>query len=174
VTVARSADIVYIPILIVMEPIEIKADLIPYADEYAETIHSWIDSEETFKFITRGVGFPPSVEVAKTWQREGMSSYILLSNQKPIAYGELWIRPNELAIEIAHVIVDKAHRGEGYGVKLIKLLYDRVVARGDVIKVTAVVHHENDSALSCFVKAGFELSGTTKFTKSLKMIKLII
>jgi len=156
-----------------MEPIEIKADLIPYADEFAESIHSWIDSEETFRFVTRGVGYPPSAEVVKTWQREGISSYILFSNQKPIAYGELWTRPNELAIEIAHVVVNPVHRGEGYGVKLINLLYDRVVARGNVIKVTAVVHHDNDSALSCFIKAGFELAGTTKFTKSLKMIKLI-
>lgn len=156
-----------------MEPIEIKADLIPYADEYAETIHSWIESEETFKFVTRGVGYPPSNQIVKTWQREGMTSHVLLSNQKPIAYGELWDRPNELATEIAHLIVDPIHRGEGYGVKLIKLLYERVVTRGNVIKVTAVVHHENDLALSCFVKAGFELSGTTKFTKSIKMIRLV-
>lgn len=156
-----------------MEPIEIKADLIPYADEYAELIHTWIDSEETFRFVTRGVGYPPSAEVVKTWQRDEISSYILFSNRKPIAYGELWTRSNELAIEIAHLIVDPIHRGEGYGVKFINLLYDRVVAKGNIIKVTAVVHHDNDLALNCFIKAGFELAGTTKFTKSLKMIKLI-
>lgn len=153
--------------------IEIKADLIPYSEEYAQSIRKWIETEETYQFVSRGTEFPPPDNIITSWQREGMASYLLTFENRPIAYGELWNRPNEFTVEIAHLLVDQFRRGEGYGVKLINLLYNRAAARIDVSKVTAIVNSDNESALRCFMKAGFELAGTTNYTKGLKLIKLV-
>ena len=76
-------------------PISIKADIIPYAEEYAQVVRSWIDSDETLFNVCRGKEFPPAEDIIDGWQREDVTSYILLADRKPVAYGELWARSNE-------------------------------------------------------------------------------
>ena len=156
------------------DPTKIKADLVPYTDEYDRDVRSWLDSEETYRFVCRSKDFPPPESVVKNWQRDSVSSFILFSNNKPAAYGELWHKPAELAMEIAHLIVNPIKRSEGYGTKIVNLLYNRAAARTDVAKVIANLYHENPIALGCFMKAGFEISGTTNYTEGLRLVKLAV
>lgn len=155
------------------DPSKIKADLVPYTEEYDRDIRSWLDCEETYHFVCRGKDFPPSESVVKNWQREGVISYLLFSNSKPVAYGELWFKPSEMAVEIAHVLVKSTNRSEGFGTKMVQLLYDRGAARPDVAKVIANLYNENPIALGCFMKAGFEISGTTNYAEGLRLVKMI-
>lgn len=152
---------------------KIKADLVPFSDEYEQDVRSWIDCEETYSFVCRGKDFPPPESLVLNWQREGIKSYLLFTERKPVAYGELWFKPGDMAVEIAHLIVNNFKRGEGYGVKMVNLLYNRGASRSDVAKVIANIYNENHSALSCFMKAGFEISGTTNYTEGLRLVKLI-
>lgn len=157
----------------ISEPTHAKADLIPYSPEYAGTVRSWIDSEKTYYYVCRGKEFPPPDEVVDSWQRTGVQAFILFANNKPIAYGELWDRKVERAMEIAHVIVDPVHRGEGYGTKIIELLFDRGSSRVGITKVLINLYNDSEAALGCYLKAGFELSGTATYTTGLKMIRLV-
>lgn len=150
----------------------VKADLIPYSDEYARDVRSWIECEETYKAVCRGNDFPPPDDIVRSWQRQGVSSYILLSDRKPIAYGELWARPLEMAVEINHVLVSPYERDKGYGVKTLELLYNRVSRKG-VAKVLINLWDENEAALSCYLKAGFELLGTAKLGTGLRLVRMI-
>ncbi len=155
------------------DPIKVKADLIPYVPEYSRVVHSWIDSEETYHDLCRGKQFPPSEDIVDSWQRDGVTSFILLSERKPVAYGELWHRPMDLAMEIAHLIVDRFKRSEGYGTKMIELLYDRAAQRENITRVMIHLYGDSEVALGCYVKAGFELLGTTTYTTGLRLVRTV-
>lgn len=150
-----------------------KADIVPFTAQYSEKVRSWIDSEETLFDVCRGKEFPPANDIVDTWQRKDVNSYLMVSAGKPIAYAELWSRPNEMAVEIAHLIVDPVRRGEGYGSLMVRLLYEQGSARNDVAKVIINLYNENPVALSCFLKAGFELVGTTAHTQGLRILRMV-
>ncbi len=147
----------------------VKADIVPYAPEYSRTVLSWIESEETFFNVCRGIDFPPSEDLITGWQREGVNSYLLFASGKPVAYGELWSRPLELAVEIAHLLVDPLQRFRGYGSKMLHLLYQRAAQRPNVAKVILNFHTGDESILGCYLKAGFELVSVKRADTRLRM-----
>jgi len=155
------------------DPTRIKADIIPYNPEYAQIVRSWIESEETYKNLCRGQDFPPPEDIVDGWQRPDVTAYLLFSEHKPIAYGELWNRPIENAVEIAHLLVDPYKRSRGYGTKMLNLLYEAAAQRPDIIKVILNLYGDSEEILGCFVKAGFELAGTTVHTMGLRMVRLV-
>lgn len=159
---------------ILSDQAEIKADIVPYTDEYADYIRKWIDTPETFRFVCRGKDFPPPENIVKSWQRDSVTSFILIESRKPVAYGELWKREDETAVEIAHVLVDQYKRSMGYGTKMVELLYNRASSRSDITKIIINLYQDNPIALGCFMKAGFEISSTTSYTTGLRMVKYIL
>jgi ribosomal protein S18 acetylase RimI-like enzyme len=157
----------------VSEPTRVKADIVPYTAEYSKVVLSWIDSEETYRNLCRGTVFPPTDDLVDSWQREGISSYLLLAFGKPVAYGELWERPLELAVEIAHLIVAPFNRFQGYGTKMLELLYQRAAQRRNVAKVILNFFSGDEVALGCYLKAGFELVSTTNYVAGLRMERMV-
>ena len=155
------------------DPAKVKADIIPFTPEYSRLVHGWIDSAETYKDLCRGIDYPPPDDIVDSWQRDEVSSYILFANKKPAAYAELWKRPLEIAVEIAHLIVDPSLRGTGHGTKMLELLYLRAGARKNIAKVIITLYGSNRPALGCYMKAGFELIGTTTYTEGLKLVRLV-
>lgn len=150
-----------------------KSDIVPYSDEYARIVWRWIDSEETYRYVSRGKEFPPSDEIVESWQRDEVKSYLLLSRNKPVAYGEIWNRSIEMAVEIAHILVDPSQRRKGYGTNLIQLLFDRAASRPEVAKVMLNIYNDNEIALGCAMKVGFELVSTANYTVGLKMMRMV-
>lgn len=150
---------------------QIKADLVPYTDEYSGIVRSWINSDETYRLVCRGINFPPPDDIVESWQRQGVSSFLLISDRKPIAYGELWERHQENAVEVAHVIVDTYQRSRGYGTKLVRLLYNRAAQRPGVTRVLINLYNDSSEVLGCLVKAGFELVGTATHIEGLKLVR---
>lgn len=158
---------------IVSEQTSAKADLIPYTEEYSPLVRSWIESEETLFFVCRGKEFPPPDDLVESWQRADVSSFLLSAERHPVAYGELWARPNERAVEIAHLLVDPYRRTRGYGVKMLHLLYERAAERKGIVKVVLNLYSENPIALGCYLKAGFELTGAATHTMGLKLVRVV-
>jgi RimJ/RimL family protein N-acetyltransferase len=155
------------------EPTRVKADIVPYTREYSRIVLSWIDSEETYRNLCRGTQFPPSDDLVDSWQRDGVSSYLLFAAGTPIAYGELWSRPLEMAMEIAHLIVAPGHRSRGYGTKMLELLFQRAAEQPNVTRVILNFFSGDEVALGCYLKAGFELVGTARHTAGLRMERLV-
>jgi ribosomal protein S18 acetylase RimI-like enzyme len=152
---------------------QVKADLIPYSSEYAGIVRSWIECEETYKLVCRGVNFPPPDEVIDSWQRKGVISFLLISNNKPVGYGELWERKAEHAVELSHILVDTYQRSHGYGTKLLRLLYNRAAQRPGVNKVLINLYNDSAEVLGCYLKAGFELAGTATHIEGLKLVRMV-
>ena len=119
------------------EPTSAKADIVPYTGEFASVVRSWIDSEETLYFLCRGREFPPAEDLVDSWQRPDVTSFLLFAERKPVAYGELWPRPAERAVEIAHLIVDPYKRSLGFGTKLLQLLYQQAAVRRETTEHAA-------------------------------------
>ena len=155
------------------KPTRVKADLVPYTQEYSGVVRSWIDTPEAYQLVCRGINFPPPDDVVDGWQRKGVNSYLLSSNNTPVAYGELWDRRIEQAVEIAHLIVDQYRRSTGYGTKLLQLLYERAAERPAVARVLINLYHHSPEVLGCCLKAGFELLGTATHVEGLKMMRLV-
>ena len=155
------------------EPTRVKADIIPYTAEYSQLVRSWIDSEETYRYVCRATDFPPRDDIVDSWQRKTVTSYLLSSHGKPVAYGELWDRKIERAVEIAHLIVDQYKRSQGYGTKMLELLYNRAASRRGITKVLINLYVDSEEALGCFLKAGFELTGTARYVQGLQMMRTI-
>jgi len=151
----------------------VKADLVPYQAEYSRVVLSWIDSEETYRKLCRSTGFPPPDDLIDSWQREGMSSYLLFSEGKPVAYGELWEKPMERAMEIVHLLVDSYQRSRGFGTKMLELLCQRAAQRPHVVKVILNLVDGDEVALGCYLKAGFELVGTMTTAAGLRMVRML-
>ena len=148
-----------------------RADIVPYSSEFDQTVFAWIDSEETYRNVCRGRGFPPPPDMISGWQRNDVKAYLLFSNTVPVAYGELWDRPHEMAMEIAHLIVDPFRRNKGFGSKMVELLYQRAASRPAVARVLLNLYSENEIALACYLKAGFELVSTANYVVGLKLVR---
>jgi len=155
------------------EPTRAKADLVPYTPEYSAVTRSWIDTEETYTLVCRGINFPPPDDIVDSWQRQGVTSYMLFSERRPVAYGELWDRPTEQAVEIAHLLVDQFRRSRGFGTKMLELLFDRASVRPGVARVNVNLYHQSPEALGCYLKAGFELIGTAAHVEGLRMTRVV-
>lgn len=157
----------------VNEQSQVKADILTFSEDYTRTVLSWLDSPETLYAICRSKDFPPEESVIASWHRSDVSPYLLFSNNSPVAYCELWNRPMELAMEIAHLLVDPIKRSQGYGVKMLELLYDRAAGRPTVTKVLLNLYNDDEIALGCYLKAGFELVGRTPSQSGLRMVRMV-
>ena len=152
-------------------PVRRKADLVPFAPEYSPLVRSWIDTAQTYYHLCRGPGFPPPEDIVDSWQRNNVMSYLLFTGNRPVAYGELWARSAERAVEIAHVLVDPHHRGQGYGTRMIELLYERAAERPGVAHVLINLFSDSREALGCYLNAGFRLIGTTRHIPGLRLMR---
>lgn len=151
----------------------VKADIVPYTADYARTVHSWIDSRETAANLELTVDYPPGDDVIETWQEENMVSYLLMSGAGPVAYGELWYRPAELAMQVRRLLVAPRYRDNGFGCKMLLLLCEIAGRRKEVAKVYLTVNWDNRTALGCYLKAGFTVAGTTHDKPGLYLTRLV-
>ncbi|MDZ4724071.1 MAG: GNAT family N-acetyltransferase [candidate division Zixibacteria bacterium] len=155
------------------DSLQIKADIIPYAPTYSALVRTWLNSEKVLLDVCRSNEFPPPEDLVDSWQRSDVIAYLLSAKGEPVAYGELWPRPAEFAVEIAHLLVDPKRRSHGYGTRLLELLFSRLTGRPGVNKAIINLYSDNERALGCYLKAGFELLGTTKHIVGLRMIRLV-
>lgn len=150
-----------------------KADIIGYTSEYAQAVRSWIDCEETYKNLSQGREYPPPENIVESWQSPKVSSYVLMSENKIVAYAELWDKPQRMAVEIAHLLVKPSKRSRGFGTKMIELLFARASRRSGVSQVLINLIGDDEDILACYVKAGFEITGTNAHTVGLKLIRIV-
>ena len=151
----------------------IKADLIPFSDAYSELVRTWIDTEDCYYGICLGKGFPPPQDIVDSWQKDGVKSYLMYLQGKPVAYAEFWDKPFDLAVEIAHLLVEPVRRSQGYGTRMLQLMFDKATERSDIASVHLNLFVQNKAALNCYLKAGFELVGAANYATGLKLIRML-
>jgi len=76
------------------------------------------------------------------------------SGESLLGYGELWVDAGEQEVELARLIVAPAHRGQGVGVALVRLLLAEA-RRTAYPRVFLRVIPDNHAAIACYLRAGF-------------------
>ncbi len=151
----------------------VQTYLAPYEPPYASVVRGWLDSLATVTAVCRSETWPVEEDIVDSWQRDNVTGWLLFDDRQARAYGELWPRPKESAIEIAHLLVDPALRRRGLGRELLRRLSARAEEDPSVDRVLINIYTDNEAALGLAMASGFELMGTNKYVEGLQLVKLL-
>lgn len=90
------------------------------------------------------------------WHAADQHGWMLDSTMGPLGYGEIWVDPLEGDVELAHLVVNAARRGQGIGRRLVEALYDQANDYGYPVTYMRV-HPDNQGALHCYQSVGFQV-----------------
>lgn len=129
--------------------------LTPFADEHAETVLGWVQTDEEADAWATLPGRPAGVSLFRTWHAApDVHPFTLLADGEIAGYGEVWEDRDEDEAELARIVVAPKLRGRGVGRRLTGLLAGEALARGfDEIWLRVVPG--NEPALACYRRAGF-------------------
>lgn len=128
-------------------------NLVPFRATHAATVATWPRSPtESLHWCGE---FPVSPETVTSWSTAtDVQVYLLMNNEEPIAYGELWLDDDET--ELARLIVAPPHRNQGAGKHLVTALTNIALTR-DAPLIALRVHPDNSRAARLYRRAGFQL-----------------
>lgn len=116
----------------------------------AEVVANWPTSESEIRLWCSRDDI--SADVITAWA-DAETAYCLEEDGELIAYGEIWIDPDEEEVELAHLIVRPSSRGRGVGRRLIAELVAEGLQHYPAIFLR--VHPDNATALRSYLGAGF-------------------
>jgi ribosomal protein S18 acetylase RimI-like enzyme len=127
----------------------------PFSADSAHVVSGWAQTNEEVLMWCGLPAAPVSAEQIHAWADEDwVQPFGLYSNERLVAYGELWVDDDEAGVELARLIVDPAERGRGLGRRLASGLAD--LARSRYPLVFLRVHPDNIAAQRCYARTGFE------------------
>jgi [ribosomal protein S18]-alanine N-acetyltransferase len=130
--------------------------LVPAEPAHAATVAGWSRTPaETRQWCSRG-DHPLAADVVTGWWEAGdVQPWLLVSAAgRPVAYGELWLDPDEDEVELARIIVAPEARGRGIGHRMVDELTVRAAGTG-LRQLFLRVDPENTVAIGCYRAAGF-------------------
>lgn len=99
--------------------------------------------------------WPLTSAVVQRWHTDtDVQPYSLHQGTTLLGYGELWVDSVAAEVELARLIIAPAHRGQGIGVRLVRLLLEQVRQTG-YPQAFLRVCPDNHAAITCYLRAGF-------------------
>jgi RimJ/RimL family protein N-acetyltransferase len=133
-----------------------------FEPRYAGLVASWVCSEREAYWLAPHTPPPITAERVVGWAVDGRHPLQLIEagTPVPVAYGELNVL-NAAAREywLGHLIVDRARRGRGLGVRLVELLIERGFRRLGARRISLVVFPDNLVAQRSYRAAGMHDEG---------------
>jgi ribosomal protein S18 acetylase RimI-like enzyme len=124
----------------------------PFDPADAATVAGWAATADEAVRWCGHRGWPVPEETVRSWSTEdGVGAFGLFRQGRIIGYGELWVDHDEAEVELARLIIDPRHRGQGLGRTLVAALLERAPYPDVFLRV----HPDNDLALRCYAGAGF-------------------
>src|SRR3954469_22400499 len=127
--------------------------LVAYDGSCAARVADWC-AESPFSSEWVPAGTEPDALLADWLEDPDITGFLLLRSGTPVAYGELWVEPDDAEAELAHLVVDPARRRQGLGTALAVSLVDRARA-GGLTNIFLRVRHDNEVAIACYAGVGF-------------------
>jgi ribosomal protein S18 acetylase RimI-like enzyme len=101
----------------------------------------------------------PADEVLRWWEDPEVVPWVMLdADGEMVGYGEIWLDPAEDEVELARLIVAPELRGHGLGKQLTRLLTAKA-AETQLATTMLRVTPDNDVAINCYLRCGFERLG---------------
>ena len=128
----------------------------PFDARCAEEVASWpLSEDEARVWGGQGTPWPVHASVVRSWHEEpDVQPWLLPEAMAPMAYGEIWIDPEESEVELGRLIVRPDARGRGVGRLLVTSLLRQ--AAGTALPTAFVrVAPDSAAALACYRHAGF-------------------
>jgi [ribosomal protein S18]-alanine N-acetyltransferase len=131
------------------------AQLVPPSPADAAIVAGWSRSAEEARLWCSRAEHPfPADVVRGWWEVDDVQPWLLSVGEWPVAYGELWLDPDEDEVELARLIVDPARRRTGLGRRLVDQLL--AAARDTGLSGCLLrVAPDNAPALALYRSAGF-------------------
>jgi len=124
----------------------------PFPARLALQVSSWAATAgEVLMWCGLAAAPVPAGQIEAWADEDGVQQFGLYRDEQLVGYGELWVDDDEAEVELARLIVDPRHRGQGAGRELVGGL----VARADYPDIFLRVHPDNTVALRCYTGAGF-------------------
>ncbi|MFJ8934660.1 GNAT family N-acetyltransferase [Streptomyces sp. NPDC102365] len=128
----------------------------PFDTKHASLVAGWPVTAAEALMWCGPREFPVTERTVTAWQREqDVTAYVLLVDEQPVAYGELWPDTEKDEVELARIIVAPGARGRGLGRRLVRDLLAEARRTG-LSESFMRVHPHNTAALRCYRGAGFE------------------
>lgn len=94
-------------------------------------------------------------EVLDWWRGEDVDPWVMVdADDRPVAYGELWLDPDEDEVELARLIVAPELRRRGLGQQLTRALMAKAAATGLGLTMLRT-DPDNEAAIGCYLACGF-------------------
>lgn len=127
----------------------------PFPAASAAVVSGWArTSEEAIMWCGYPAAPVPAGQIGAWAREDGVQPFGLYRDGRLVAYGELWTDDGEAETELARLIVDPGHRGQGLGRHLVTEL--AALARTRHPRVLLRVHPDNTAARRCYAGTGFE------------------
>lgn len=130
---------------------------------YAPRIASWVRDEQELTWLAPGTTPPLTPQKVLAWSAPYRGRRLLFWPDRaggPAGYAEL----NYLSIQstqmwIGHFLIDPARRGRSLGTTFARLLVSLAFEQCGASEVLLVVFPDNLSAIRCYTRAGFNVTG---------------
>ncbi len=127
-------------------------NLRPFDASAADTVASWPTSVQESRWWCSDEAV--TGETVASWaSAPDVLSYVLVVDDDPVGYGELWLDEEEREVELARIILAPATRGRGYGRLLVTALTAEALTHHDAVGMRVVP--DNERALRSYRAAGF-------------------
>ncbi|NLE21455.1 MAG: GNAT family N-acetyltransferase [Actinobacteria bacterium] len=130
--------------------------LLSFHPRHAAEVATWaLSAGEARAWAGQATPWPVPASVILSWREEpDVRSWLLVEDEAPVAYGELWVDVEEQEVELGRLIVRPDARGRGVGRLLVASLL-RQAARTQLPTALVRVVPDNAAALACYRHAGF-------------------
>ncbi|MGI8691694.1 MAG: GNAT family N-acetyltransferase [Geodermatophilaceae bacterium] len=120
----------------------------------AAIVAGWSRSaEEAVVWCSRAEHPFPADVVRGWWTEPDVEAWLLVSDEGPVGYGEIWLDEPEDEVELARLIVAPEARHRGVGKTMVAALLERVAQTGPA-QVFLRVRPDNEAAIRCYSAAG--------------------
>lgn len=130
---------------------------------YAPVIASWVKTEQELTWLAPGTLPPLTPQKVLSWSAQYRGRRLLFwpsRDDGPIGYAELnYLSVQSTQMWIGHFLIDPAQRGRSYGAQFARLMITTAFEQCGATEVLLVVFPDNLSAIRCYQRAGFIVTG---------------
>jgi RimJ/RimL family protein N-acetyltransferase len=131
----------------------------PFRQRFASVVARWVQTPEELRLVAPGTEPPLTAAKVGRWKKPAGQALVLVRDGEgePIGYGELNpMRSDRTHLWLGHVVLSPRERGNGIGQAFVRALVSYAFERLTANRISLIVFPDNQPALRCYRRVGFE------------------